>query len=662
MSSSAVGVDGVKPKRFFGSSSSSSHRRHHYQDSRSPQRQRHHHSGRHSTQSHSVMVDSEDRSGNENLTSSPIPATKSHTRGRSANGALTSPPSSSPLPLHPNPPALSHNVRLFSKHSNNTANVDGPTRKMMLRKGVGPVVKRAIDDLNKAIKARELRIAAITNACDEFDHWDEEKHSIELGLNAANVLSQLLSMTDDDDEIRMICAALEMIYRSSHDSICKSFADIGNTLVPLLLRLLERCETGGVRFADVSIMNITKVLLYFSRVPKLRVMLTRQQGMIDAIVRISFSILNPDCRIFRMKVLANLANAEDNRLPLYEHHGLIDSILKVANLDLCDSVREYAATVLMELASLSAIQVPMTNDDRLLSTLVKLMASDDTFETREYATTALQNLAYAKDNRIRLTSYNDGAVLEGLKKTMTKDKNEKARLRAAGALMNLACDDTAERMGVHDGLLVALADVSTSDNSNDVQKRATLALTKMAGSISSQMACYIILLDALVKAASSENGASLAAVFRAKAKLPENRYAMAQYPGVLECLANIISSNSYSYKDRENAMRSIVHLSNANANRRLMTNRIVLDMLVKSASITKVEEASIRDSAITALQRIATDIPNRKIMARHDGLIVAIAKATERESKIERPRSHSSKDQAQKHLAKPLLMSLLLEL
>ena len=217
-------------------------------------------------------------------------------------------------------------------------------------------------------------------------------------------------------------------------------------------------------------------------------------------------------------------------------------------------------------------------------------------------------------------------------------------------------------MEFHNGLLVALADVLTSNNSDNIQKRLALALTKIEEIISSQMACYIILLDALVKAASSENGASLAAVFRAKAKLPENRYAMAQYPGVLECLANIISSNSYSYKDRENAMRSIVHLSNANANRRLMTNRIVLDMLVKSASITKVEEASIRDSAITALQRIATDIPNRKIMARHDGLIVAIAKATERESKIERPRSHSYKDQAQKHLAKPLLMSLLLEL
>ena len=87
-----------------------------------------------------------------------------------------------------------------------------------------------------------------------------------------------------------------------------------------------------------------------------------------------------------------------------------------------------------------------------------------------------------------------------------------------------------------------------------------------------------------------------------------------------------------------------------------MACKTVLDALVKGASMNGQENENTRDSAITAMERLATESSNRKLMVRHEGLLVAIAKATEREAKAEK----KAIDKGQERLAKPLLMSLLL--
>ena len=231
-------------------------------------------------------------------------------------------------------------------------------------------------------KGHDRRINAITNTCDKFNHWDENRHNSELKLGAASVLSLVLSMTDDDDEIHMICAALEMGFCVSQGVAKASFFQVGAAVVPLLLRLLERCESGNMRNADVSMMNISKVLLYISRVQHVRIPLARNQGLLSALVRVATSTLNADSRVVHMRVIANLANADENKVIMYEHTGLIDSVLRVENLDLADNAREYASAVLMDLASAPLNQAPMAKNDKLLVTLVKLCVIDDIPETR----------------------------------------------------------------------------------------------------------------------------------------------------------------------------------------------------------------------------------------------------------------------------------------
>jgi len=501
-------------------------------------------------------------------------------------------------------------------------------------------------------------MAAITNACAEFDHWDTESHNIELQLGCSNVLCLVLSMTDNEDEIRMICAALEMVYRASTEAVRSTFQEVGPAVVPLLLKVLERCEHSMLKHAEVSILNISKVLLYFSRVSELRSLLAKHDGMLAALIRVSTTTLDPDARVLRMRVIANLSNSEENKMMMIRNTGMIDSILKIACLDLHESAREYASASLMDLASSSHTQEAMANNDRLLATLVKLAVTDNKEETREYAVTAMQNLAFSKDNRTRLVTFSDGVVIEALKKSLSTDTNDKSRRRAAGALTNLACEETADLMAGHEGLLQILARVATQDKSNDVQKRSSLALTKIASSCSVNSSYFKVLMTALVNAASSSNSTGIPSVFRVKARDASMREEMARIPGLLDTLADMSTSKGYSSKEKENAMRAIMHLTNETENRKIMCNKVVLKALVEAASLENAGNKEIRDSAVVAIERLATEASNRQYLARHDGLLVAIAKATERESKSELAGERHS----QPRLAKQLMLSLLLSM
>ena len=93
---------------------------------------------------------------------------------------------------------------------------------------------------------------------------------------------------------------------------------------------------------------------------------------------------------------------------------------------------------------------------------------------------------------MQLVSYGSGVVVvEALKKTTSSDPNDKTRRRSAGALTNLACDQTAEKMASHQGLKPeALAQASVSDSSREVQQRTALALTKLANSVVVRMPCW----------------------------------------------------------------------------------------------------------------------------------------------------------------------------
>lgn len=529
-------------------------------------------------------------------------------------------------------------------------------------------VRRVVDELNKAIGPEKRRVA-IERACIEFDHGNELQHNAELYLGAANVLCLVLSMSDQEDEIRSICSALEMVYRAEREAVIISYQDVGAALVPLLLRLLERCEKGRkVISAEATISNISRILLHMTRISELRVPLVGHPGMLAALERVATLPLSMENRVLRMRLLANLANSEGNKVTIFERSSLMEATMKVATLDKAESAREYASAVLMDLSSCPANQVAMAKMDKVLATLVKLAVVEDKTETREYAVSGLQNLAFEKKNRVQLVSYGSGVVIEALKKCTSSDTNDKTRRRAAGAITNLACDETAEKMANHRGLFQTLAQASVSDENKDVQQRATLALTKLANSINVKMSCWDTLLDALITASQcTMSDGIVSAMFRVKTRAEENRTSMAGHPRLLETLAqlclrtkgNIDENEKGGYKDCENATKAIAHLANDPVNHKLICNKHILAALVHGASLAGQAGVTTRDAAILAMERMAMEHSNRPMMARYPGMLVSIAQATEREMNEELNGIPASSASGQPRLAKPLLMSLL---
>jgi len=459
----------------------------------------------------------------------------------------------------------------------------------------------------------------------------------------------------------MILSAAEMVFRGSPKAVTAAFNKLnsGQQFFQHLLRLLHNLETRNVKHAEVSILNISKIIHSCSRSSELRAVLVRVPGMLGALARVSSANLNSAARLHRIRLLANLANCEDNKVLLYEHDHLLEAILRIAHFDEQDLARQCAAQALMELCSASQLQVSMAqSSDSVLGTLVKLVLVEQNGTTRESAITALQNLAYAKENRLALILFKNGIVLEALKKALGGDFDTKARRRAAGALTNLACDETAAIMGRFSGLLNILAVTATRDESPDVQTRASLALTKIASSITVDMECHPALLDALVVASLSKSPNSVSAVLRVKARLPENRQALARHPGVMDTLCDIVVSEAGVVTDRDNSVRAIMHLVNDDGNHKMLCNKTVLNAMVTAANYKDPDLMEARDSAIRALERLATEVSNRAVMAHHEGLLVAVAKAVEREAKWEQL-GHRSTSGDSEFLAKPLLMSLL---
>ena len=234
-------------------------------------------------------------------------------------------------------------------------------------------------------------------------------------------------------------------------------------------------------------------------------------------------------------------------------------------------------------------------------------------------------------------------------------------------------------------MLKTLAVVASTENENSkVQTRAALALTKVASGITSKMSCKLMLTNALtvtslsntgisvsqvlqIKDRNPQNdreplvrhvGVSFSQVLRIKARDPENRESMVRHVGVLDTLSDICVSLDYMIKDRENAMRAIMHLTNEDKNRMVMCQKTVLDALLLGACTEGAKWNDFFESAVVALERLATEHGNRPVMARHPGLLVAVAKVTEREHKLKNTGTVAKYER----LAKPLLMSLLLAL
>jgi hypothetical protein len=596
----------------------------------------------------------------------------------------------------------------------------------------------------------EKRCLALTNACQLFDHSMEHLHNLELTHGALTEFVKILFLHQQQpphlhhkNMLHLILSATEMLFRGSPSALASVFYNIqhpnhsndsgGILFLQTLLRLLDQFEmpSKGIQTKQSSahdassddpemflnrkiVHNVGLILISYTRSSELRSLLYQNSELLTEWTKFSsvtrdgkdsmIRKTNPDCRLCRLQIVVRLIQNSNNvhRELLYHSYGLSEMVLRFAHFDPVDSVRQAAASCIVEFTSAPKNCQSMARDAKYLGTLVKMILVEEassvsnsaTVSIRESALTALQNIAFDRLNRPYMIRFKNGLLLEVLKKTLASDVDPKIRRRAAGTVVNLVGDETADFMVTYKGLLDTLALVTTQDDNHDVQVRSVLALTKLASYVADlykppePSKSYSAVLDALVVASLNKiHCPRVTAVVRSIARNhPDQRPILAQHDGIVDTLTDILHTeplrsaklddvthstgksrqSTLNASERVNAIHALAHLANSND-----TTRVFLCSrpAVLTAVVVAAQQKDLQDVALRVLKRLATVAANRSILANCPGLIVAVAEAVEREALWDRRhalltehRSEDDQDSTTKidGLAKALLLSLLL--
>jgi hypothetical protein len=498
-----------------------------------------------------------------------------------------------------------------------------------------------------SILPHDLRLSSITQAAGFFDHRDRLAHDNELREGAANILYQKLAFAlsmschsyeesqdaiqrlrysgdSADHEIALICSCLEMVHRASPDAIAATWYDIGEDILPVIVRVMERpflrMSTSGKPNRDLklAVQKVTKLLAMYSLVPEAKYPMVVCPGLLVVLVKIidtsnlnrvrpqghsiGFNgvrgstagmglVMTEASRFNTIATLTNLAASEENRVTMLTTPGLVDNIARIVQNERSDVARQCSALALMNLSNGDKNHVPEMASELLLETLV-ILISDDLPETRRNAAVALFNVACADENTLRVARYKDGAVIGALLEIVINDHADECRAEAAETLFNMSCSDaeeTTDRMAKHPALLEGLATVLHSSRASmDVKLYCAATLRRMAEIINAPSSSQGALLSALVKGASFTRTADIAEAFSAHADNEKNRIVMAQHHGLLSALS----------------------------------------IMAQSMDVMGADSDLIREAALRAIEKIARDDDARSILSSNEGIMMALTQAS----------------------------------
>jgi hypothetical protein len=362
---------------------------------------------------------------------------------------------------------------------------------------------------------------------------------------------------------------------------------------------------------SVGVGRSLQVLRYFSRVLSAMVPMAHHPGLVDALVyqlerqpygkhadhfhEYDDGEPRPEedkeelaaARVDAIATLVNLACAEENKAKMASHAGLLDAITTVAQCDPLEEAREHAAIVLMNLAYEDENKELMVQHPAMLDTLVRLIQDNSPF-TRRYASAAMFTLACIVGNTERMAVFCEGEILECLRRVLTDDPVDEARINASEALFNMArhnTEQTIQIMGEHPRLLATLAKSVLTDYSADVRVFCARALEWMSTSIHFPMDGHRDLLSALTVSAQWTKTSCIAEAMKTQATLTENRLPMASHDGLLQALSNLALLESMSDIDvRRNAIAALEMISrDVKARTYMVRNEQVMRALTKAS-------------------------------------------------------------------------------
>jgi len=505
-------------------------------------------------------------------------------------------------------------------------------------------------DLKIYVFPKEKRLSTIADALLEFDHKNKDQHDVEIQAGAANVLYQKLAFvmhttphhhyappkkieatsqttsrySEIDHEIAMICTALEMVYRANDSMMKKSYDEIGEDILPLLIRTMNRPfqlyhnapKNGIPKDQKVSIQKITKVLAAFSLIPSAKYEMAHAPNLLPTLIQIMDTqsstppsnasleasyrvgmghLLTEATRFNAIAIMTNLAHADGNKLYMMEHPNLMPNLCHVAQSDPNELAQRCSSLALMNLSHGDDSHVPdMTGHEYMLETLWKLLQEDPP-EIRRNAAVSLYNLACSDRNADLMARFQEGVLIEALVQVLhptssKKSYPDKLKSSAAETLFNMSCSKqalTTVRMANHPSLLEGLSNtIQSPENSLDVKLFCAATIRRLAEVIEHPMLCLGSLFAALVKGQNWTQTDDIAQGFVLQAKNVEHRKMMVFHHGLLSALADmaILQGDDEYAKIREHALSTIALLSSEYETRSVMSRHEGVMMALTRAS------------------------------------------------------------------------------
>jgi len=591
-------------------------------------------------------------------------------------------------------------------------------------------LRQLLDAVNMAILPHDLRLAALTEAAEFFDHQDKVKHDYELREGAANILYQKLSFalqqasglrrsssetggyddlnhknetgdlsdnysyggidaisshrirsstnsSDVDNEISMIVNCLEMIHRASPMSIAYTWNEIGQDVLPIFVRTLERPfvkiklaieraekeqSSGGVERAvqmaanremKVAVQKMTKILAVYSLVPEAKVPIASFPGMLPVLVKIIDTrnmnrlIVHPVVKGSKAARKARQNNyspdknetdsSKDNRTMAFGANG-IQGATSGSGLYMTESSRYNTIATLTNLAAAESNRMLMIGEPGLVEGIALVVHNERSDVARRCSALAIMNLSNGNREHVPELAGNE-LLLETLVLLLQDDEPETKR-NAAVALFNVACADqnTVKLARYKDGVILeALVRLVSNDDASfgacdDTRTNAAEALFNMSCSAieetTDRMANHSGLLESIAFTLRSTT-----------ANLDVKMYAAATLRRLSEiihatknCHAALLSAlvKASSWSRTSCIAEAFLSQSKVEQNRRILVEHHGFLHAISKLSLTVggAESDRVRSAAISTIVNLSKDPSILPVIAHHEGVMMALTRAS----------------------------------
>jgi len=225
--------------------------------------------------------------------------------------------------------------------------------------------------------------------------------------------------------------------------------------------------------------QILKVLLNISKNDRAAINIVAHKKMLSSLIGILDCKAPSSCKHITLMVLANITQVKKNMLVLAEHPNLLATIMSVGFYNDSSDIREQSIKVIQSMACCPHNQYYMVHvNHEILDRLVEL-TYDSIDKVRKRALASIQNLAFSKQNRIRITQFKNGILLNAILRLALSDQFEHVRLQAVKALDNIIDPQTFAAAEGYEKLFANLVFISLNDANEGIRLKVHSILSRI---------------------------------------------------------------------------------------------------------------------------------------------------------------------------------------